>query len=654
MDSTTAGPLVSRRTVLKGAGLSAAGGTVPTVTQDRSRHAGATPSLTFYVSPTGADSNNGTRTAPFATLEAARDAIRALKSRSRLPAGGVTVYLRGGRHERSSTFTLGTRDSGAEGAPIVYRGYHGEAVEIVGSKALDGKAFSMEDNWVTASTAIGLVNIDGSRHYLRSDSAILANIADFAVIPAGLVGRFSNDAVFHRLADLVAAFKGTGDIGEGTSRRLYKILNDIRNALARDNRRAAATALARFVAVSQNAAAHQTCSQSAAAGLVPLAGSLLASVSGDSFQDVTAHATKSAIAIGDSLKVWAMGDMLSGRYVNVFPAHTLTSLNPRVAKTGSGDTATALTAGLARLSVRARHGGMTHTGIVQVPVRTALLATITATAGTHLLTVGGDQLTLAVTGALTNGDPADIAPADLRFSTSDPTVATVDQAGTVTPVAKGVAVITATAVQDGISADATWGIIVASAQANIPEGWSVTNLGHTVHGGTVPTQGAATWENGVWWVAGDGANIWNDTDDCTFLHQNISEAPDVTVSATFQSGTAGQYAGFGLLVRDGDSDSANEVNWRTQQGGSLVLQYRNADHPNSWYMAFPSAAFPVQLRLAKQGDVFTAYLGQGGAWTKMGSVTVPMGPDLRVGIGIFADAALVAEAHCADVVMTRP
>lgn len=45
----------------------------------------------FHVAPGGSDANPGTKAKPFATLEAARNAIRAVKSKSGLPTGGLTV-----------------------------------------------------------------------------------------------------------------------------------------------------------------------------------------------------------------------------------------------------------------------------------------------------------------------------------------------------------------------------------------------------------------------------------------------------------------------------------------------------------------------------------------------------------------------------------
>jgi len=48
-----------------------------------------------YVSPGGSDANPGTIEKPLATLAAARDALRAIKAGSGLPAGGATVWLRG-------------------------------------------------------------------------------------------------------------------------------------------------------------------------------------------------------------------------------------------------------------------------------------------------------------------------------------------------------------------------------------------------------------------------------------------------------------------------------------------------------------------------------------------------------------------------------
>ncbi|MCX6376897.1 MAG: hypothetical protein NTU88_12850, partial [Armatimonadetes bacterium] len=84
----------------------------------------ASGKVEFYVAVNGSDRNPGTKEKPFATLERARDAVRALKSRS----GGVTVQLRGGVYCRTQTFELTAEDSGSKGSPIVYRAFPGEEV----------------------------------------------------------------------------------------------------------------------------------------------------------------------------------------------------------------------------------------------------------------------------------------------------------------------------------------------------------------------------------------------------------------------------------------------------------------------------------------------------------------------------------------------
>ncbi|MDD3545041.1 MAG: right-handed parallel beta-helix repeat-containing protein [Kiritimatiellae bacterium] len=84
------------------------------------------PAVVFFVASSGSDRNDGTLEKPFATLERARDAIRAQRIRGALPAGGVTVYLRGGVYEIKQTFTLSDIDSGTLGAPVVYRAWKNE------------------------------------------------------------------------------------------------------------------------------------------------------------------------------------------------------------------------------------------------------------------------------------------------------------------------------------------------------------------------------------------------------------------------------------------------------------------------------------------------------------------------------------------------
>ena len=104
-------------------------------------HASAALALAFYVDPSGSDHNAGIREAPFATLERARDAVRAWKVQHGLPEGGIQVVIRGGTYPVSATLALDERDSGAEGKPVVYRAQDRETVRLVGGVELPASAF---------------------------------------------------------------------------------------------------------------------------------------------------------------------------------------------------------------------------------------------------------------------------------------------------------------------------------------------------------------------------------------------------------------------------------------------------------------------------------------------------------------------------------
>lgn len=99
-----------------------------------------TSAVSYYVSPTGLDTNAGTLAAPFLTLEKARDTIRLLSSGAK--AGGVTVYVRGGLYRRTTTFTLASQDSGTESAPIQYVAYPGETPIFTTSKLISSAQIS--------------------------------------------------------------------------------------------------------------------------------------------------------------------------------------------------------------------------------------------------------------------------------------------------------------------------------------------------------------------------------------------------------------------------------------------------------------------------------------------------------------------------------
>lgn len=96
----------------------------------------------FYVVTNGVDSNPGTADQPFATLNAARAAIRKLKAKGGLPVGGVIVEVSGGLYVLKQGFALEQQDSGEPEKPIVYQANLGEKVRLFGGNQLQVSEFT--------------------------------------------------------------------------------------------------------------------------------------------------------------------------------------------------------------------------------------------------------------------------------------------------------------------------------------------------------------------------------------------------------------------------------------------------------------------------------------------------------------------------------
>ena len=92
----------------------------------------------FFVAPGGSDADAGTLDKPFATLERARDAVRALKKSGQMPASVLTVFLRQGDYVRTNALELTETDSGTEKSPIVWEAYGQERVRLLGGRLLTG------------------------------------------------------------------------------------------------------------------------------------------------------------------------------------------------------------------------------------------------------------------------------------------------------------------------------------------------------------------------------------------------------------------------------------------------------------------------------------------------------------------------------------
>jgi len=90
---------------------------------------------TFYVSPSGDDSNAGTLASPLLTIAGAQTKVRAINSSM---TGDIMVYLLGGTYTISSPIVFTVADSGTNGFHVIYEAYNNELPVISGGVQVTG------------------------------------------------------------------------------------------------------------------------------------------------------------------------------------------------------------------------------------------------------------------------------------------------------------------------------------------------------------------------------------------------------------------------------------------------------------------------------------------------------------------------------------
>lgn len=138
--------------------------------------------LKLYVSPSGNDAwsgrartrflhplgNNG----PFATIQRARDEIRALRKAGQTLPEGAVIELQAGTYTFASPFELTAEDSGIDGGPIVYCARKGKNVRIVGGAIIPSLTGVSDEATLAALTE------EAKAHVLEADLSALG-ITDY-------------------------------------------------------------------------------------------------------------------------------------------------------------------------------------------------------------------------------------------------------------------------------------------------------------------------------------------------------------------------------------------------------------------------------------------------------------------------------------------
>ncbi|MGA0040240.1 MAG: autotransporter-associated beta strand repeat-containing protein [Pirellulales bacterium] len=183
---------------------------------------------------------------------------------------------------------------------------------------------------------------------------------------------------------------------------------------------------------------------------------------------------------------------------------------------------------------------------------------------------------------------------------------------------------------------------------DLPAGWASADIGNT------GLLGDAAFAGDVFTVAGSGAAVGGTSDAFRFVWQELVGDGSIVARVIQNQGT-NALAKAGIEIRESQAANSKHVAMVTTSARGPQMISRATNGSTSTVVSGTSAAFsPTWVRLERSGHVFTAaHSDDGISWTTVGTVTVTMGPRVRIGLLSSAhDAAKIHRARLSNVSLT--
>ncbi|MBN1506073.1 MAG: hypothetical protein JW955_04460, partial [Sedimentisphaerales bacterium] len=180
--------------------------------------------------------------------------------------------------------------------------------------------------------------------------------------------------------------------------------------------------------------------------------------------------------------------------------------------------------------------------------------------------------------------------------------------------------------------------------------WTVNGmdtLSLQVRGYPQLTTTAVTETGGKMTLTGDGADIWNNSDEFTYAYKSLNGDGSIVARVVSIGAGSNTWAKGGVMIRDSlDGGSMHAMMVMTANtdgaaGNGASFQYRNATDGTSGNSDSTAVvAPPYWVKLERFGDSFAGYVSaDGSAWINVGTQDVVMTAPVYVGICVTSHAA---------------
>jgi hypothetical protein len=179
----------------------------------------------------------------------------------------------------------------------------------------------------------------------------------------------------------------------------------------------------------------------------------------------------------------------------------------------------------------------------------------------------------------------------------------------------------------------------------LPPGWATKDVGSVG-----PTGNAGYDGSGTFLVGGAGADIGGTSDAFRYAYQTLTGDGSIVANVTSEDYTS-DWAKAGVMIRDTLAPDAMQAMMMVTPANGAAFEYRSTAGDVSFTSNTPGPAAPYYVMISRTGTTLTgSYSADAITWTPQGSVDIPMGSTVYIGLAVTSgDATTVGNATFGSV-----